>query len=348
VCQNIKSHYDTDNNRLVTNSILNVRIHPFFSNFILKFHLVLIFQEEFQGEEDCYEWLVKTRWPKGFVCFKCGGTKFWLISTQQRLYKCRSCRNRISLTSGTISHKTRTPLLKWYMLIFRIATSKTGVSITEMARELEIKDYKTVWTMAHKVRKAMADRNAQSTMAGLAEIDESFFGPSFSGKRGRGAGKKELVIVAVSVWKDQDGRERPGFVHAFVAENADAETIEDILKRLDVSSEEIEPLISAMRSDGWRSYQAVSKKLCIVHHRSVLCNPKDSIKLLPWTHKIIANAKAVFADPHRGAFQKHLQSYPSEVCYRFNRRFWGREVFHRLLFACASTSTITRDALMSN
>ena len=98
--------------------------------------------------------------------------------------------NLVSLTSGTVFHKTRTPLLKWFMLIFRMATSKTGVSINEMARELEIKDYKTVWTMSHKVRKAMADRDAQYTLAGLVEIDESFFGPSFSGKRGRGTEKK--------------------------------------------------------------------------------------------------------------------------------------------------------------
>ncbi|HUU26326.1 MAG TPA: IS1595 family transposase, partial [archaeon] len=33
--------------------------------------------------------------------------------------------------------------------------------------------------------------------------------------------------------------------------------------------------------------------------------------------------------------------------YRFNRRYWGRQAFHRLLNACASTSTtITRDQLM--
>jgi transposase-like protein len=156
----------------------------------------LMFQEEFRNEEDCYAWLFKTRWPKGFVCRKCGGKKYWLIATQRRLYKCRNCRDRTSLTSGTIFHKTRTPLLKWFMLIFRMATSKTGVSINEMARELEINDYKTVWTMAHKVRKAMADRDAHYTLAGLVEIDESFFGQSFSGKRGRGAEKIELVSLS--------------------------------------------------------------------------------------------------------------------------------------------------------
>jgi hypothetical protein len=36
-----------------------------------------------------------------------------------------------------------------------------------MQRVLEIRDYKTAWLMAHKVRKAMADRDAGYTLAGL-------------------------------------------------------------------------------------------------------------------------------------------------------------------------------------
>jgi len=60
---------------------------------------------------------------------------------------------QVSLTAGTIFHKSKTPLLKWFWLIYRMATSKTGVSIAEMRRELEINDYKTIWVMAHKVEK---------------------------------------------------------------------------------------------------------------------------------------------------------------------------------------------------
>ena len=305
----------------------------------------IIFQEEFRNESDCYDWLFKTRWPKSFICPRCHGREYWKVSTRG-LYKCKNCNYQVSLTAGTIFHKTRTPLMKWFMLIFRMATSKTGVSINELKNELEIKDYKTIWAMSHKVRKAMADRDAKYTLAGLVEIDESLFGPSFSGKRGRGAEKKELVIVAVSTWINKDGIEKPGFAHAFVAENAKAETIETILKRIGVPDDEIDALITSIRSDGWRSYQTVAKSMEIGHYRAVLRDPKDSMKLLPWTHKIIANAKAVFSGPHRGVSQKHLQSYLSEVCYRFNRRFWGREAFHRLLYACTATTTITSDELM--
>ncbi len=306
---------------------------------------LLVFQEEFRKEDDCKVWLFKTRWPEGFKCPNCGNDSYTLLETR-KLYMCSGCRHQSSLTAGTIFHKSRTPLLKWFWLIFRMATSKTGVSIAEMQRELEIKDYKTIWVMAHKIRKAMADRDTNYKLAGLVEIDESLFGPSFSGKRGRGAERKELVIVAVSIWMDTSGKEKPGFAHAFLAKDATAETIKDLLTRMSIPDDEIDPLIDRIKTDGWQAYRTVSKDMGITHSRVVLNDPKDALKLLPWTHRLIANAKAVMAGPHRGVSGKHLQRYLSEICYRFNRRFWGSQAFHRLLNACASTNTVTRDELM--
>ena len=221
---------------------------------------LLLFQEEFKTEEDCYKWLFQTRWPNGFQCPRCNGSKYTFITTRRK-YECIQCHYQVSLTAGTIFHKTKTPLLKWFWLIYRMATSKTGVSIAEMRRELEINDYKTIWVMAHKIRKAMADRDANYKLAGLVEIDESFFGPSTPGNRGRGAEKKETVVVAVSAWKDEKGKERPGFAHAFVVDNASADTIDSILKRLGVPEDESRPLINKIRSDGWRSYIASAKGL---------------------------------------------------------------------------------------
>jgi len=307
---------------------------------------LLVFQEQVRSEHDCCEWLFHTRWPNGFCCPACSHDQYTYLSTRT-LYKCIRCGQQVSLTAGTIFHKTKTPLLKWFWLIFRMATSKTGVSIVEMQRELEIKDYKTVWVMAHKIRKAMSDRDAQYQLAGLVEIDESFFGPGSSGKRGRGAEKKALVLIAVSTWRGKDGKEQPGFAHAFVVEDASAETIRSVLNRLSLPEDQITPVIEKLRSDGWRSYQTVADDLGIAHYRVVLRDPTDSMKLLPWTHRVIAHAKAVMAGPHRGVSEKHLQRYLSEVCYRFNRRFWHKQSFHRLLRACISTTTITRDELMA-
>ncbi|MDR1444620.1 MAG: IS1595 family transposase, partial [Treponema sp.] len=41
----------------------------------------------------------------------------------------------------------------------------------------------------------------------------------------------------------------------------------------------------------------------------------------------------------------HFQAYLDEFCYRFNRRGAASELFNRLVYACVSTGTVTRDAL---
>jgi len=140
-----------------------------------------------------------------------------------------------------------------------MAMDKVGVSIAEMQRLLEIRDYKTAWMMAHKVRKAMADRDAQYSLAGLVELDDSFFGPKGT-TRGRGSERKTTVLCAVSLYRDRYGEEKPGFAHMQVVDDASAETIEVFLERLGcgVTTQEGKQLLQAIRNDGWRSYGRVA------------------------------------------------------------------------------------------
>lgn len=105
-------------------------------------------------------------------------------------------------------------------------------------------------------------------------------------------------------------------------------------------------LLEAIRSDGWRSYGKASKNKGLHHFKVILGDPEAAGRLLPWVHRIISNVKAVIRGTHRGISEKHLQSYLSEVCYRFNRRFWEKEFFDRLVKACVSTRTITYPELV--
>jgi len=302
---------------------------------------LLSFQQKFQNEEDCWKWLFKTRFPDGYQCPRCASRMFY-FKAKRKKFQCKKCNYELTVTAGTIFHRTKTALLKWFWLIFRMATSKTGVSIAEMKRELRIKDYKTIWVMAHKIRKAMKDRDEKYKLDGLVEIDESFFGKSGTGKRGRGTTGKRQVIIAVSTWINEDSEEQPGFARAFLVEDASAETIENLLLRMGASEEDRKLFIQKIRSDGWESYKAVAKELKLDHQRFILRNPKNVMKYLPWTHKFIANAKAVLAGAHHGVAPQHLQQYLSEICYRFNRRWWQHQIFHRLLKACLTAGPITR------
>ena len=302
---------------------------------------LLDFQKEFATEESCAEHLKRMRWPNGFTCSKCGHDKAWYIMTN-KIFDCEQCRGRTSLIAGTIFHKTHTPLLKWYWIIYHMAMDKVGVSIAEMQRILDIKKYKTAWLMAHKVRKAMEERDSRYSLIGLIEMDESLFGPTGT-KRGRGSEHKKVVLCAVSLYRDKEGNEKPGFAHLKVADDASADTIEKFLERLGCgrTTEEGQRLLESIRTDGWRSYETVARNQNLIHYRVVLRDSRSAGRLLPWIHRVISNAKSVIRGSHRGVSQKHLQAYLSEFCYRFNRRFWEKELFDRLIKACVSSETIT-------
>ena len=80
---------------------------------------------------------------------------------------------------------------------------KSGISMLSLQRMLEIKTYKTVWTMGHKIRQAMAARDANYKLAGLIEMDDTYFGVPTPGKRGRGAAGKAKVVLAVETPADK-------------------------------------------------------------------------------------------------------------------------------------------------
>ena len=50
--------------------------------------------------------------------------------------------------------------------------------------------------MGHKIRQAMAVRDADYKLAGLIELDDTYIGGPKPGKRGRGAAGKSKVVVA--------------------------------------------------------------------------------------------------------------------------------------------------------
>ena len=155
------------------------------------------FQKKYGDEDACREHLFTIRWPHGFICPKCGHTEYY-FHTKRKLYQCRQCRHQVSVTAGTVMHGTHTPLVKWFWAIYLASRDKRGISALRLKGELDV-CYTTAWTMLHKIRKAMGERDAAYQLAGLVEVDDSYFGcPKNGGKRERGT-EQQSVIVGVSL-----------------------------------------------------------------------------------------------------------------------------------------------------
>lgn len=109
------------------------------------------YQKQFATEEDCFQYLVQLRWPNGFSCPQCGGSKYYMVHKHKR-FQCKVCRRQTSVTAGTVFHKLRQPLRILFMAVYLIATSKKGLSAMELRRKLGIQGYKTAWLLMQKIR----------------------------------------------------------------------------------------------------------------------------------------------------------------------------------------------------
>jgi transposase-like protein len=284
------------------------------------------FQQKFKTEEDCKKRLFKMRWPNGYICPRCGHNQRYALP-KRGLYQCKSCKYQASVTAGTVMHRTRTSLRKWFWAILLFSNDKRGISALQISKKLEV-SYWVAWNMLHKIRKAMSARDAEYKLAGLIEVDDSFFGGPANGddKRGRGTTKVPVVIAAST------HGEGIGFVKMQVVEAVNKKEIKKVLQA------GISPG-QTIKTDGWRAYQ-VAERLGHDHQVEIVAGRKAH-EVLKWVHILASNAKAFILGTYHGLDGKHLQSYLAEFCFRFNRRSWEGQLFDRLLMACVSSKGIT-------
>ncbi len=111
----------------------------------------------------------------------------------------------------------------------------------------------TVRKYFEKLRKKILIWSQDETpFSGEVEVDESYFGPRrIKGKRGRGAGKKKLVLGVLK---------RGGKVHTDIIARASRKEIMPILKGKVLDE-------TTIYTDGWRSYDGLIDVKNFKHHR---------------------------------------------------------------------------------
>ena len=289
------------------------------------------FQKQFSTEIACEQQLYRMKWPHGYRCEKCGCNQYGVTTTRKLpLYQCKCCGYQATVIVNTVLEKTRTSLVKWFIVIYAMATDKRGYSAIQCSKDIEV-SYPTAWLMLHKIREAMEKRDEGYNLSGIVEMDEAYFGGSGDGgKRGRGTDKTS-VLVGLSIDKDN----RPMFAKMEVVSDIKGTTISDFAERNIVSG-------SRISSDAYRSYNALGEKF---QHTSQKYDPKEESEHLKWLHVILSNAKAFVQGTFHGLDKRHLQRYLDEFCYRFNRRHFDGQGFLRLLNSCVDCMTVTLNEL---
>jgi len=265
----------------------------------------LEFDRRFKDEGACIDYLFKLRWPDGYSCSRCGSTSSW--ASARGLYVCKRCEYHQSVTAGTIFHATRKPLTMWFKAMWWFSTRKSGVNAVNLQQLLGLGSYKTAWQWLQKLRSCTV-LTGRAKLSGAIEADEFYLGGECSGKRGRGAGHKCAVAVAV----ERKGK-KLGRLRMEVIERCNADELIPFIEN-NVSSG------SRVSTDGWGGYSSLSSKG--YEHKQVIKSKSDEQdSVLPGVHLVISLFKRVILGTFQGRFdKKYLQRYLDEYVFRFNRR----------------------------
>jgi ISXO2 transposase-like protein/transposase-like zinc ribbon protein len=304
-----------------------------------------ILEPYFQDEEKAREYLESVRWPQGAVCPGCGvigesyrlnrreKTKEEVIKmiregkrirkVQKGLWKCRGCKKQYTVTAGTIFEDSHIPLHKWLLAIHFMSASKKGMSAHQLMRMLDIKQYKSAWFMAHRIRYAMTGELPEM-MSGIVEADETYIG-----------GKRRNKKTAQQTHAVKPG-ERP---HDMLSPFADKQAVFTMVNRNGraysrhlervTAKNLVEALNSCVKDDAHlitdmgvlKGGEARKKHSLLNHSADEYVRYEEGICITTNT------VEGYFATLKRGVFgvyhhvgRKHLHRYLGEFDFRYNER----------------------------
>lgn len=250
----------------------------------------LAFCDKYRDEAACITALADLKWPDGFSCDKCRSRKAYHLASRPRLFECAGCGHQHSVTAGTIFHKTRTPLRKWFIAGYLIAHDKRGVSALFISRDLSIR-YDTAWLMCHKIRHALTESSTDFLLNDYVEVDEAFYGGrKQKGNRGRAQTESKAMLVCAvekvsTAGTKNRGINKQGFIaggaRIAVLPNATADKIGGFIRS------NIKPKTTII-SDGFKSYTNLGE---YKHYPIVQGAGENAGVNMPIVHKIFSNIK---------------------------------------------------------
>ena len=294
------------------------------------------FEARFSSEEACRAYLVSLRWPEGFRCPACQGTRAVLV--RDTLFQCCGCRRQTSATAGTIFQDTRKPLVMWFRAMWYVTSQKNGASALGLQRVLGLSSYETAWTWLHKLRRAMI-RPDRDRLSGWIEVDETLVGGLEEGVFGRQTTKKSWVIIAAQADGAGIGRIRMRMIPDCSAANLHSFVVDCVESG------------SVIHTDGWQGYTGLEKKGYQREVTKIAKRKEEASQLMPRVHRVTSLLKRWLLGTHQGGVAYYyLPYYLDEFTFRFNRRKSKSrgKLFFRLMQQAVNTSPKTYDSMLKS
>ncbi|HVV60316.1 MAG TPA: IS1595 family transposase [Pseudolabrys sp.] len=283
------------------------------------------FQAEYPNDDICLEKLMEVQHGgTEITCPACDveGAKFHLMR-KRKAFACQECGHHVYPCAGTIFHKSRTPLTKWFLAMYLMTSTRSGVAAKELERALGV-TYKCAWRMAHELRKLMASADYAGPLGGSGkhvEVDETLIGGA-ARRHGKGKGRRAKKTIVMGM-VERDGMLRTGPVP-----DDKNFTLEPIILE-NVASNTI------VTTDGHTSYQDLGRSY---EHGVVKHSENEYVVGIHHTNTIEghwSHFKRAVKGTHVHISPKHLWKYCAEFNYRRNFRQSHVGMFNRLVSAFA-------------
>jgi len=295
-------------------------------------HTFKQFQAIYPTDAHCLAKLMEVNYGgTEIVCPGCGlDTKFHPLA-KRRAFVCQRCGHHVYPAAGTIFHKSRTSLTKWFFAMYLMTSTRHGVAAKEIERQLGV-TYKCAWRMCHELRKLMASADYGGKLGGPGshvEIDETLVGGRQTvGPRGRPRATKDKTQFAnktmVFGMVERDGNLRAGPVP-----NAWQTTVEPIVRA------NVKPG-GTVTTDEHGGYNDIG--LLGLTHDTVKHSAKEYVRGIHHTNTIEGHwghFKRAVLGTHVHISGKHMWKYVAEFTYRRNYRHSHQAMFDRLVAAFA-------------
>jgi len=289
----------------------------------------------YPDDASCLEKLMEVNYGgTEIVCPGCGvETKFHPL-TKRKAYVCQHCGHHIYPCAGTIFHKSRTNLTKWFFAMYLMTSTRHGVAAKEIERQLGV-TYKCAWRICHELRKLMASADYGGPLGGNGkhvEIDGTVMGGYQSNRERRSKGSNKSLVFGMV--------ERGGKMRAGPIPDLSQNTLESIVRGHVVEGTKIS-------ADEWDSYNDLEHgyQLSRVNHskkeyvRREIKMYADSYTVEKIHTNTIEGHWGHFKNAVRGTHihisAKHMWKYVAEFNYRYNYRDSHAFMFDRLVAAFA-------------
>jgi transposase-like protein len=301
-----------------------------------------LFEPHFTDEDKAREYLEAMRWPEGPICPHCGvigeagrivrkeKSKEQVIEmiragkrirkTQKGLWKCKGCKQQFTVTVGTIFEDSHIPLHKWLLAIHLLTSSKKGMSAHQLMRNLDIKQYKSAWFMAHRIRYALTGELPEQ-MNGVIEVDETYVGGKRKNKpakvRKAGERKPDQLGPVADKAAVVSLMQRGGKVFSRHVEKVTAENLTEVINSVCAADAHLitDTGVLRFKQTGIKQHSLVNHTADeYVRYEEGFCVTTNTIE------GYFSLLKRGINGVYHHVGRKHLHRYLSEFDFRYNNR----------------------------